>query len=293
MKVGINMVVVAPDALVDVAVRAEELGYESVWSGEHVAFRADAHDVIKERYRGRALYDPASIFLEPLITLSHLAASTTTLRLGVGIFLLPLRDPLLLGRALATLDVLSKGRIDLGVGMGWYEPEFAAVGLDFRQRGSRADELIDALDVLFADTAPEFHGTHFDFGPIAFEPKPVQRPRVPLHIGGSSPAAFTRAVERGDGWYGGGSGPHLAPLIADLRRRRAETGREGPFEVSLVSIGPRPTCSELDQLAEAGVDRMVLTPFGDPDSPPYPGTVTTADALAGIESYAESISLGG
>ncbi|MET0627669.1 MAG: TIGR03619 family F420-dependent LLM class oxidoreductase [Acidimicrobiia bacterium] len=293
MKVGVNAVVIAPDALVEVAVAAERLGYESLWSGEHVAFNATAHDDIVRRYGGRALYAPDSVFLEPLITLSHLAAVTTTLRLGIGIFLLPLREPLLVGRAIATLDVLSKGRLDLGVGLGWYAPEFEAVGVEFRRRGRRTDELIDALDELFTSSAPEFHGTFFDFGPIGFEPKPVQRPRPPFHIGGNGPAAFERAANRGDGWYGGGgSAAQMAEPISALRRRRAELGRTGPFEVSSVSLGPPPNRSQLDELMEAGVDRAVVTPFVDGDATPFPGTVTQQHAIDALERYAESVSLG-
>jgi probable F420-dependent oxidoreductase len=293
MKVGLNVVLVAPEALVEVSVTAERLGFESVWSGEHVAFAASAHGDIERRYGGRQLYGPDSVFLEPLVTLSHLAAATSTLRLGVGIFLLPLRDVLLVGRAIATLDVLSRGRLDLGIGLGWYEPEFTAVGVDFRRRGRRTDEMIDALDVLFTSPAPEFHGSFFDFGPIGFEPKPLQRPRPRFHIGGGGSAALERAARRGDGWYGGGApAEQLVGVVAGLRRRRDELGRDGPFEVSTITLGRPPDRAELDRLAEAGVDRVVVTPFGDPDVPPFPGTVTARAGISDIERYADLVVLG-
>lgn len=291
MKIGLNIVVVAPEALVEVAMAAETLGYESVWSGEHIALASDGEAEIARRYGGTSLYRPDSVFVEPLVMLSHLAAATTRLRLGVGIFLLSIRDPVVVARAIATLDVLSRGRLDLGIGLGWNEREFKNVGGDFRHRGQRTDEMIDALDELFIKPAPEFHGRFLDFGPIGFEPKPVQQPRPPFHIGGNSPSAFERAVRRGDGWYGGGSPESLARIVPDLRRRHRETGRTRHFEVSASSLGAPPDRAEIDQLAAAGVDRIVLTPFGDGRSTPFPGTVGAEQAVSDIERYAKRVSL--
>ena len=289
IKVGLNIVVVAPERLVEVARSAEALGYESLWSGEHVALPFE----MQSPYPGEdPPFRPDSIFVEPLVMLSHLAAVTSRIRLGVGIYLLPLRDPILAGRAIATLDVLSGGRLDLGIGIGWCEEEFRFVGREFRKRGQLVDEVIDALDVLFTEARPEFHGQFFDFPPIGFEPKPVQRPRPKFHIGGFGPAAFRRAALRGDGFYGAGGSPRqVQPIIESLREERKKAGREAePFEISLISLGDPPTRELLQGYSEIGVDRVVVTPWQDGTRVPHPGEISD-NALEAVERYAKAVGL--
>jgi probable F420-dependent oxidoreductase len=283
IRVGLNVVPVAPAALVDAARLAEELGFESVWSGEHVAVPFE----MRSRYPGGKMpFAPDSMFVEPLVMLSHLAAVTTRVRLGVGIYLLPLRDPILAGRAIATLDVLSQGRLDLGIGVGWCEEEFRYVGRDFHKRGKLADELIDALGTLFNDPRPEFHGKFFDFGPIGFEPKPVQRPRPKLHVGGFGAHTLRRAALRGDGYYAGARSPEeVAANVAALRAEEKRVGRTlPPAQVSMISLGPPPDAGELAALASAGVERVVVTPWAA-----HPGAVS--EPLAGIRECARRMAL--
>jgi probable F420-dependent oxidoreductase len=277
-----------PDAVVDLARHAEACGYDSVWTGEHVALSLDTDF---SRYGGNAPYTPRSNFLEPLSLLAALSQVTTRVRLGTGVLIAPLRDPVMLGRAVTTVDVLSGGRLDLGLGIGWNAPEFAHVGASYAARGRRTDEILEVLDALYTEDEPEFHGEFYSFGPIGFEPKPRQRPRPKTFIGGHSPAALRRAARFGDGWYGSGKLETIQPVLLQLERERqaAERGAE-PFEILLTDIGPPPGRDELMRLANAGVHGIVLIPWEG--SGPRMGTIT-ADGARELERYAERLGLAG
>src|SRR5579863_7541933 len=171
--------------------------------------------------------------------------------------MLTLRDAVLVGRTLASLDILSGGRLDMATGLGWTEDEYRFTGNDWKVRGKRCNELIRALRVLFEDEHPEFHGEFFDFDRIGFDPKPLQRP-FPIHIGGGGLPAMRRAATLGNGWYG------LPDVIPEIDRLRAEAGRgEEPFEYSTITLqGPIPI-GQLEELAAKGVHRVVVTPWPD------------------------------
>jgi len=288
LKVGLNIVWPRPQDVVAFAQAAEDLGYESVWSGEHVSLPATPDwwklfplaDVLGDAFTEDMVpFDPRSPFLDPMIVLAHVAAATTRVRLGIGIYMLTLRDAVLVGRTLASLDVLSGGRLDMATGLGWTQDEYRFTGNDWKTRGKRCNELIAALRVLFTEDAPEFHGEFFDFDPIGFEPKPVQQP-LPIHIGGGGPPALRRAATLGDGWYG------ETHVIPELERMRAEAGRSDlPFEYSTVALGPVPL-AELEAMAEQGVHRVVVTP--------WPGRrvgEVGREGLADVERYAKEIGL--
>ena len=288
VKIGLNIVWARPEHVVAFAQAAEDLGYESVWSGEHVSLPATpdwwklfpAADLMGDAFTEEMIpFSPASPFLDPMVVLAHVAAATKRVRLGIGIYMLTLRDAVLVGRTLASLDVLSGGRLDMATGLGWTEDEYRFTGNEWTTRGKRCNELIRALRVLFEDDAPEFHGDFFDFDPIGFEPKPVQRP-FPIHVGGGGPAAMRRAATLGDGWYG-----EVHP-IPEIERLRAEAGRDGqPFEYSTISLGTA-TPAELETLAEQGVHRVVVTP--------WPGKrvgEVGREGLDEIEQYAKAIGL--
>lgn len=290
VKVGLNIVWARPEDVVAFAQAAEDLGYESVWSGEHVALPSTPDwwkifplaDVLGDAFTEDMVpFSPDSPFLDPMIALAHVAAATTRVRLGIGIYMLALRDAVLVGRTIASLDVLSGGRLDLATGLGWTEDEYRFTGNDWRTRGRRCNELIEALRVLFEEDAPEFHGEFFDFDPIGFAPKPVQRP-LPIHVGGGGPPALRRAATLGDGWYG-----EVTP-IPEIERLRAEAGRaEVPFEYTTISLGAVPL-PELETMAAQGVHRVVVTP--------WPGRrvgEVGREGLAEIEAYAEEIGLSG
>jgi probable F420-dependent oxidoreductase len=201
--------------------------------------------------------------LDPLILLTHIAARTERIRLGTNIYILPLRHPLVTARAATSLEVLSGGRLTLGVGAGWLEEEFQAAGVDFATRGARTRECVRALIALWTEAEPEFHGRFFSFGPVKFEPKPVQKPHPPIVFGGESEAALRRAAALGDGWYGVGHTPETAAgQVARLGALREAVGRAAvPFEHTVSHRGPGLGRDDLQRYAEAGVDRVVVLPW--------------------------------
>jgi probable F420-dependent oxidoreductase len=273
MDFGINFTPVHPGQMAALAARAEEVGFESLWIGEHVLVPLDG---VPER--DRANWKPTSRFVEPWVALAHLAAVTTRVRLGTCVVVLPLHSPVHLARAIATADVLSGGRISVGVGVGVVEAEYRAVNEGFADRGARMDEQIQVMAALFDDDEPEFHGAFYDFPPSGFEPKPVQRPRPPLLLGGNTPPALRRAVALGDGWLGGMPSPDAtAELVGDLQRRR-EVADRPPLEITLLTGWAQGYDGELARAyGAAGVDRIIVTPW-----------TRSSTAQAGIEEFARA-----
>jgi len=203
-------------ALVDLAVRAERLGFDSVWAHDHV-FNV-GH--VRERIGGRPYY-------EPLTLLAYVAARTSRVRLGTSVLVLPYHNPIRLAKAAATLDVLSGGRLILGVGVGAIEQEMEAMGTPFKERGRFSDEAIAAMRALWTEVEPRFDGVWSRFAGMAFSPKPVQTPSIPVVIGGVSPAAIRRAARLGDGWQPLGLAPEaLRAGMAALREEARAHGRD-------------------------------------------------------------------
>lgn len=276
MKFGLNFTPIYPADMADLARLSEDVGFESLWIGEHVIVP------FEEVPEGdRANFRADSRFVEPWVALSHLAAVTSTVRLGTCVAVIPLHSPFHLARAIATADVLSGGRISVGIGVGGIPAEYRAVGEEYHNRGARMDEMLAVWERLFNDERPEFHGRFYDIPPSGFEPKPVQRPHPPLLMGGFGDAALHRAVEVGDGWFGGSPSPDLAAeTIGDLRRRRAEIGRD-PLEITLLTGWSRGYEADLvARFEEAGVDRLVVTPW-----------TSSRAAREGIEQFAEAAAL--
>jgi len=225
------------------------------------------------RTKAKKPFDAHTPFLDPMVALAAVAATTTRIRLGIGVYMLALRDAVLAGRTIATLDRLSGGRLELGVGLGWVSFEYAATGNDWAVRGRRTDEMIRCLRVLFEEHEPSFSGEFFHFEPIGFDPKPVQSP-LPVHIGGDGMRAVRRAAELGNGWIGG------AHLFAPIREALAARGREGePF--SFTGLAGKATPEQLEQFAEAGADRVIVQP--------WPRDMT--DPVEVLERYAVRIGL--
>lgn len=262
MHIGVPLFMLRPEQMADVAVRAEALGFESVWVAEHLVFPA----AIRSRYpyaaEGVPPINPATPLLDPLLVLMQVAARTRRLRLGTNVYILPLRHPIAVARMVTTLDVLSGGRLSFGVGLGWLAEEFEAVGIDFASRAGRGREAIRALRALWSEEEPSFHGRTVSFGPLRFEPKPVQRPHPPILVGGESEAALRRAAELGDGWYGVGHTPaSAAARVARLRELLAAAGRAGaPFDFTVSHRGELGR-DDVARYAEAGVTRVVSLPW--------------------------------
>jgi probable F420-dependent oxidoreductase len=191
--------------------------------------------------------------------LGFLAARTSQIKLGTSVYNIGLRHPFITARGATTVDVLSNGRLLLGIGASWLRAEWDAVGLDFDTRGARVDETIDVLRHLWTDEVIEHHGQFFDFGPTAFEPKPVQQP-LPLHVGGDGPAAMRRAATIGAGWMP--MNHSLEQLPEGLRRLREiadAAGRTTPIEITLNLPGT--TAADLERYAEIGITRVVVKPW--------------------------------
>ena len=241
-----------PDVQRTVALAAEEVGFESIWTGEHVAMPVRDNPVPTP---------PETPFLDSLVALARVAGFTSRLRLGTGILVLPHHNPVLVAKALASLDVVSGGRLIAGFAGGYVAGEFAALGVDFHRRGAITDEYLAAIRALWTQREPQFEGRFARFADIRFEPKSVQRPHPPIVIGGTAPAALRRAARAGDGWYGFAlTVAQTAPLVAELRRLRAELGRgDEPFEISLTTFEPL-TDALVVAAEQAGIHRLIAFP---------------------------------
>jgi probable F420-dependent oxidoreductase len=264
-----------PDALAQAARAAESAGFDSVWAGEHV--------VLPDPQAPPSPMAPQDPALDPLLALAWAAAHTSTIRLATGIVIVPQRNPVVLAKQVATLDVLSGGRVMLGVGAGYLEAEFRAVGANFAERGAVTDEYLDAMNALWYDEHPAYHGRFAAFSGIDAYPRPVQQP-IPLIAGGHSSPAYRRAVSRAHGWYGYWLTPEraaasLAGLAAAADRVERPAGL-GELEISVTPRG-RMTPELAARFAEAGVHRLVVL------APPTAGgpaqaIETAAAAISGL-----------
>jgi len=244
-----------PDVVAAVARAAEAAGFESLWGGEHV--------VLPDPQAPPSPAPPRHPMLDPAVALGFLAAHTERLRLATGIIILPQRNPVVLAKELASVDVLSRGRLIFGLGAGYLRPEFEAVGAAFHDRGARTDESIDAIRTLWCDAQPRFAGRTVRFAGIDAHPRPVQTPHPPIVVGGTSAAALRRAVARGNGWYGFLRDPDTARAdLAGLAAARGEVERPDALGALEISITPPPRL-DLDgvrRYRDLGVDRLVLLP---------------------------------
>jgi probable F420-dependent oxidoreductase len=226
-----------------VATAADRAGYHLLWTAEHHIFPPTIETPYP--YGGRFPYPVTDPVLEVVATLSYAAALTTRVRLGSSVLVLPYRNPIVLAKELATLDVLSNGRVLVGVASGWLEEEFALLGVPFGERGARTDEYLALLRALWSEERVTFAGRWFQLDEAAFFPKPVQQP-LPVWIGGASNAALRRVVRAGDGWLAAPR-PTLDELAADVSRLRAiaeQAGRD-PHTIGVASGGAARSIDEL------------------------------------------------
>jgi probable F420-dependent oxidoreductase len=207
-----------------VATAADRLGYDVLWTAEHLIFPYTIRTPYP--YGERFPFPVTDPMLEVISTLSWVAALTSRIRLSCSVMILPYRNPVVLAKELATLDVLSAGRLMVGVASGWLAEEFAMLGVPFRERGARTDEYLDVLRVLWTEERVTFRGRFVQLEDAAFFPKPVQRPHPPIWIGGASARAFERIVRCGAGWIAAPR-PDVASLAADVARLRELAERRG------------------------------------------------------------------
>jgi probable F420-dependent oxidoreductase len=264
---------------VDATDEAERLGYESVWLPEHLVLPVrmsrsphpgDEHPPVP----------PTTPVFDAFAYLGFLAGRTRHVRLGTHVYNLGLRHPFISARAVQTLDVLSDGRVEFGIGASWLEEEWRAVGLDFDTRGRRVDEAIDVCKRLWTEPEVAYDGEFFRFDAVAFEPKPMQQPWPPILIGGESGAALRRAARAGDGWIGmGHTFESAAGQIARLRELRGEYDRDIPsFQICLG--GPVTGADDVRRWEELGVTRLIVSPWR-----------RSPEAIEGMRRFADLVGL--
>ena len=244
-----------PDSLRALGAAAEERGFHSVWVPEHViAFDRDASGSRPPVLGGRAGV------LDPFVTLGFLAASTTTLRLGTGVTLISQRQPLFAAKEAATVDYLSGGRLDLGVGVGWIRQEFEALQLRREDRGRLADRNLEIMRTLWADDLSEYHERGYELAPSRAFPKPVQQPHPPIHVGGHSDAALRRVARYGQGWYAFNLD---AEEFGERARRLDAVMRDHGRDVAALTVSVCPFLRPVDidvvrKYRDAGADQLIL-----------------------------------
>jgi probable F420-dependent oxidoreductase len=273
-----------PEAAVRVARHAEAAGFESVWTGEHL--------VLPDPPPPGFSMPPTLPLLDTIVGLTLVAAHTRTIKVGSGIIELPLRNPVVLAKELASVDVASNGRLIAGVAAGYVPAEFAAAGVPLADRGARMDEFIPALRALWSMDRPEYHGRHVSFAGVDAHPRPRQRPGPPIVIGGEAPAALRRAVLMADGWYGFYLDlEETRQLTAALRKLGSEHERPaglGRLEITVTPAGPV-SKSDCDRYAELGVDRLVLLPRSGAGPRERHAPVPLAEILRTIDVTAERL----
>lgn len=278
------------NGLTEMAVESEQMGFDSVWVTDHIIVPhviPDRPDIVY-RYN----------MLEPLTLLAHLGAVTKRVNIGTSVIILPYRNPVVVAKAIATADVLSKGRVIFGAAIGWMEGEFQALGAPFANRGQVSNEYLRLLKELWTNPNPTFQGEYFQFSEVTFSPMPVQKPHPPIWIGGRSRAGVRRAVEFGDFWHPSQMGPQeVAKMAAYLRRYSASVGRETPPQLSvrgraltftnIAASGDRlplqgtteDIIADVQEYAEAGVSHLIMEIAGD----------TYADKLRAMERFMKEV----
>lgn len=291
----------SPEALRTLAQRAEDLGFDSVWVSDHIVVPRRIESFYPYSADGVPTFQPEQPYYEPLSVLNFLAGCTQRLRLGTHVLILPYRNPVLTAKVLATLDVLSGGRVILGAGVGWMEEEFRALGLNsYAKRGAVTDEYIRLFKELWTKKEPEFQGEYYQISGAGFYPKPVQKPHPPIWIGGHTGPAIRRAAELGDGWMPIGLRPpailepeELAVKIARLRTLTRRAGRpedavapcfstdvafertSGPTR-RMMSGRPEQIAADLRQYQDVGVQNFILN--------------FRADSISGLKECMEQFS---
>ncbi|MEO6468426.1 MAG: TIGR03619 family F420-dependent LLM class oxidoreductase [Acidimicrobiia bacterium] len=279
MKFGVALGALNPHFHFDCVDAAERLGYESVWLPEHLVFPV-AMSRSPRPGEDHPPVPPTTAVFDAFTYLAFIAARTTTIRLGTHVYNIGLRHPFVSARAVATLDILSGGRFEFGIGASWLEQEWIAAGLDFSTRGRRVDEIIGVAKRLWSEATVEHHGEFFDFEAVAFEPKPLQAPWPSILVGGESTAALRRAARLGDGWIGmGHTVESAAASVGQLLEFRHAAGfaTEG-FQICLgASIESQ---SDVECFEALGVTRLIVSPW-----------TRSPGAVEGLSRFADLVSL--
>jgi len=273
-RVGLNLGIVNPSLWLPLAELADRVGIESVWVPEHLVLPVTMSGSPAAGEEHPPIPPSVPVF-DTFVYMGLMAGRTTRLRFGTNVYNIGLRHPFVTARAAATADVVSNGRVDLGVGSSWMVQEWEATGLDFHTRGARVNEAIEICQRLWSEPVVEHHGQFFDFQPVMFEPKPVQVGGPPIHVGGDAPASLRRAVRFAKGWMP--LNTHLDELPAAVERLAQmceDAGRTDQIEVSYpVQVNQE---SDFDRYADHGIDRLLINPW-----------TSSKTALASTEAFAE------
>jgi probable F420-dependent oxidoreductase len=296
-----------PDNQVTVARRAEELGYSSLWTAQRLLFPLEPRNDYPSA-PGGPWPAPFEHVVDPIVSLAHVAGVTRRIRLGTATLLALYVPPVVLAKQLATLDAVCDGRLDVGLSLGWSQDEYEACGVPFRERGARLDEYLRCLHALWGPDPVEFSGRFYSVPRSLFQPKPRQRPRPPILVGGYAEATVRRAATLGDGYLGGNVPlANVEPLVGRLRSATADAGRE-PSALRIVCRGAvrlsdspqpgddrRPLWGSVDQIRgdvaryrDAGLDELFFELNFDPQigSPDADPKASMATALRLLEALA-------
>ena len=281
MKLGlipVNIGVESIEQMVGLAQLAEASGFESVWTFEHVIVPMDYQSKYPYNPSGKMGADPATNFVDPLVALSAIAAATKTIRLGTGVNILSQVNPLYMAKQAASLDFVSNGRFMLGVGIGWLQEEFAALGVPFERRGARFDDYVVAMKKIWAGDVVEHESDFINWSGFKSYPLPVQQP-LPVIMGGAKGKIYERIARHGDGWFAPiGDPAELAAALAELKTQCDAVERDFS-EVEITCMWPGQGGVEAVQaLAEAGASRLVVPLMGLGDNP-----------LEGIQKLSEEV----
>lgn len=277
MKIGFSLPIfgeaTSGASLREMAQLAEDLGFESVWAADHLVMPSKIGT--RYEYTREELYpaDEDANHLDVFTSLAAAAALTSTVRIGSNALIVPYRHPLETAKMLACLDVISEGRLLVGLGVGWMAEEFDALGVPYHERGARTDEIIDIWKKLWADGRATHEGRFYHFQDLQSLPRPIQQPNPPLLVGGYSTAALRRVAERGDGWLAIVEGPdvcygptgRLSDDLAMVRDTVSSLGKD-PASIDLTGMlfsGPRANAEafveDYEAYEAAGLDRMIVT----------------------------------
>ncbi len=262
MKIGVFATFMSPygtpEMIRDFGQQAEAAGIESIWMGEHVVLFDEMEFPYPGSADGRIPVPEGGGMLDTVATFGLLAGVTSTVRLGTGIALVPQRNPVYTAKEFATLDWLSGGRMDFGIGVGWCKEEVLACGYGWEDRGARCDEFLQTMINLWTQPVASFEGEHVQLAPCRMDPKPVQKPHLPIIVGGHGKRSLRRAAEFGSGWYGFAlDTATTSTILTQLNEALAKAGRSRDgFEIV---VTPQTTTDEdLAAYAAMGVDRLVV-----------------------------------
>ncbi len=256
-----------PEVIKTIARATEACGYHSLWAPEHIVLLDQYASTYPYSQTGRVPFADMQIdFLDPFLALTYAAAVTERIRLGTGICLVPERQPLVTAKVVATLDSLSGGRFDFGVGIGWLREEFDALQIPWPRRAERTRDYLAAMKVVWTEAESSHQGEFCQFNPVRSYPKPVQQPHPPIIFGGESEAALRRVGEIGDGWWGVNVSVEAARKHLATIRRHAEAAGRDPAKLSYAvstGLGIPITRDEVNRFADLGVDQVIVGVFGD------------------------------